>query len=235
MAPKGSEHLFSEQPWKLSKYSAAWKAYNKVNMGETNPLPALTNNYITFGTLTRAIRINDQVIKTWAQILQKVQNSKLIINSKVFLNNPSAIKRFKQKFKAHGIASERLDFYYQSPPWDTMREIDIALDCFPHSSHTTLLEHLYMGNPFITYSHRPSVGKIGANILDALGHPEWIATSEEEYVEKAVALASDTKKLATIRQNLRTEMEASPLMDQKGFVLELEDAYQAMWKKWCSS
>ena len=86
-----------------------------------------------------------------------------------------------------------------------------------------------------TYSNRPSVGRIGASILTTLGHPEWIATSEEEYVEKAVALASDTKKLATIRQNLRTEMEASPLMDQKGFVLELEDAYQAMWKKWCSS
>jgi predicted O-linked N-acetylglucosamine transferase (SPINDLY family) len=25
-------------------------------------------------------------------------------------------------------------------------------------------------------------------------------------------------------------MEASPLMDQKGFVRELEEAYQAMWK-----
>ena len=28
-------------------------------------------------------------------------------------------------------------------------------------------------------------------ILTTLGHPEWIVTSEEEYVEKAVALASD--------------------------------------------
>ena len=46
-----------------------------------------------------------------------------------------------------------------------MRQIDIALDCFPHNSGTTLMEHLYMGNPFITYSNRPSVGKIGASIL----------------------------------------------------------------------
>ena len=80
-----------------------------------------------------------------------------------------------------------------------------------------------------------SVGKIGASILTTLGHPEWIATSEEEYVEKAVALASDPQKLSTIRQNLRAEMEASPLMDQKGFVRELEGAYQAMWEKWCST
>ena len=140
-----------------------------------------------------------------------------------------------QKFKEYGISENRLNFYYKTPPWDSMRQIDIALDCFPHNSGTTLMEHLYMGNPFITYSDRPSVGKIGASILETLGHPEWIATSEEEYVEKAVALASDPQKLSTIRQNLRAEMEASPLMDQKGFVRELEGAYQAMWKKWCST
>ena len=116
-----------------------------------------------------------------------------------------------------------------------MREIDIALDCFPHNSGTTLMEHLYLGTPYVTYSNRPSVGRIGASILTTLGHPEWIATSEEEYVEKTVALASDTKALAKIRGSLRKEMEASSLMDHTGFVLELERAYQAMWMKWCSS
>ena len=43
-----------------------------------------------------------------------------------------------------------------------------------------------------------------------------------------------TEKLSTIRHNLRAEMEASPLMDQQGFVRELEETYQDMWKKWCS-
>ena len=175
------------------------------------------------------------MIKAWVDILTKVPNSKLIINSKGFINNGKTLGNFVKKFKDHGISENRLDFYYKTPPWDSMRQIDIALDCFPHNSGATLMEHLYMGNPFITYSHRPSVGKIGASILTTLGHPEWIATSEEEYVEKAVALASDPQKLSTIRQNLRAEMEASPLMDQKGFVREPERAYQAMWKKWCST
>ena len=64
---------------------------------------------------------------------------------------------------------------------------------------------------------------------------DMIKQEEEEYVEKAVALASDTKKLASIRETLRDKMEASPIMDQKGFARELEEAYQAMWKKWCST
>ena len=140
-----------------------------------------------------------------------------------------------RKFKEYGVSENRLNFYYKTPPWDSMQQIDIALDCFPHNSGTTLTEHLYMGNPFITYSNRFGTGKNGTSILSTLGHPEWIATSEEEYVDKAVALASDPLKLSTIRQNLRAEMEASPLMDQKGFVRELEGAYQAMWEKWCST
>ena len=235
MAPKGSEHLFSEKLWKLENHSFVWNPGKKNNIGQISNLPALSKGFITFGTLTRTIRINDRVIKAWVDILTKVPNSKLIINSTNFINNGKTVGNLMKKFKDHGISENRLDFYYKTPPWDSMRQIDIALDCFPHNSGTTLIEHLYMGNPFITYSHRPSVGKIGASILETLGHPEWIATSEEEYVEKAIALASDPQKLSTIRQNLRAEMEASPLMDQKGFVLKLEEAYQAMWKKWCSS
>ena len=157
-----------------------------------------------------------------------------MINSTCFTKY-STIDSLKKKFEKYGITANRLDFYYKTPPWDSMREIDIALDCFPHNSGTTLMEHLYLGTPYVTYSNRPSVGRIGASILTTLGHPEWIATSEEEYVEKTVALASDTKALAKIRGSLRKEMEASSLMDHTGFVLELERADQAMWMKWCSS
>ena len=140
------------------------------------------------------------------------------------------MEEFLKKFKSYEIPLKKIDFYYMSPPWDTMRQIDIALDCFPHNSGTTLIEHLYMGNPFITYSNRPSVGRIGASILTALGREEWIANSEQEYVDKVVALAKNTEKLSTIRNSLRKEMQASPIMDHKGFVRELEKTYQSMWK-----
>ena len=130
-----------------------------------------------------------------------------------------------------GIDTNRLYLFHKSPPWDTMRQIDIALDCFPHNSGTTLIEHLYMGNPFITFANRPSVGKIGASILTALGREEWIANSEQEYVDKVVALSTNIKKLASIRSSLRKDIETSPIMDHKGFVFELEKTYQSMWEK----
>ena len=64
------------------------------------PLPALEKGYITFGTLTRSIRINDRVIKVWAEILKRVKNSKLVINSKAYDNILASrllVKKFQKK------------------------------------------------------------------------------------------------------------------------------------------
>ena len=229
VVPQGSEHLFSEKIWRINDY--CYCCYEeKAKMGKVAPLPALEKGYITFGTLTRAIRINDRVIKVWAEILKRVKNSKLVINSKVY-GNILASKLLIKKFQLENISSNRLEIGYQSPPWNLMRQIDIALDCFPHNSGTTLIEHLFMGNPFITFSNRPGVGKIGSSILSTLGHSEWVATSEDEYIQKAVNLASDIKKLNTIRGSLRKEMEQSPIMDHRGFVKKLEKVYKQMWEE----
>ena len=58
-----------------------------------------------------------------------------------------------------------------------------------------------MGNPFITFSNRPGVGKIGASLLIAIDRGEWIATSEDEYVQKAVNLASVSYTHLTLPTN----------------------------------
>ena len=229
VVPQGSEHLFSEKIWRINDY--CYCCYEqKAKMGKVGPLPALAKGYITFGTLTRSIRINDRVIKVWAEILKRVKNSKLVINSSDF-NHYKTKRMIISKFKEYEVDSDRLEIGYQSPPWDLMRQIDIALDCFPHNSGTTLMEHLFMGNPFITFSNRPGVGKIGSSILSTLGHSEWVATSEDEYIQKAVDLASDIKKLNTIRGSLRKEMEQSPIMDHRGFVKKLEKVYKQMWEE----
>jgi predicted O-linked N-acetylglucosamine transferase (SPINDLY family) len=70
--------------------------------------------------------------------------------------------------------------------------------------------------------------------LAAVGHPEWIAASEAEYVEKAVALAADAPRLAEIKAALRDDVRASPLSDEVGFARAVEASYRAMWRRWCA-
>jgi protein O-GlcNAc transferase len=228
-APAGSEPLFAETPWRLATPGYAYRPAE--GMGEVSPLPALQRGQVTFGTLTRSVRINHRVVRVWAEILKRLPNGRLVIDSRNYVSAEMQ-DALKQQFAAHGIGAERLDIGFRSPPWDVLRSMDIGLDCFPHNSGTTLFESLYLGVPFVTLAGRPSVGRLGSSILDGVGHPEWIAASEEAYIDKAVALATDLPKLAAIRAGLRGEMQHSPLMDEAGFARKVETAYRAMFKRW---
>lgn len=230
MAPAGSEHLFSEQPWRLPCPSMVYQP--KAGLPEVNELPALRNGYVTFGTLTRSIRLNGKVIRVWAEILKRLPTAKLLLNSASF-DDASVCDFIAAEFERHGIGRERLDMGYSSPPWPVLASLDIALDCFPHNSGTTLCESLWMGLPFVTLRDRPSVGLIGAEILQGMGRPEWIADSEAEYIDKAVALAGDLEALAEIRRGLREEVQNSEFCDGKLLARRMEAAYRGMWQRYC--
>ncbi|MFA7239782.1 MAG: tetratricopeptide repeat protein [Sulfuricellaceae bacterium] len=228
-APEGSEALFSETPWRLETPGYAYRP--EKGMGEVSALPALTRGYVTFGALTRAVRINPRTIRVWSALLKRVEGARLAINSRDY-RDATMQDALAEKFAAHGISRERLEIGFHTPPWDVLRGLDIGLDCFPHNSGTTLFETLYMGVPFVTLAGRPSVGRLGSSILEGVGHPSLIARSEEEYIDIAVALASDLPKLVHLRAGLRQTMETSPLMDEAGFARKVETAYREMFGKW---
>jgi protein O-GlcNAc transferase len=229
--PEGSEALFAEQLWRLATPGYAYRPAD--GMSELNALPAGQRGFVTFGTLTRAVRINHRTIKAWSRILQQVSNSRLVVDSASY-QFPSMRDSLVAKFSAHGIGAERLELGFHSPPWDVLRGMDIGLDCFPHNSGTTLFETLYMGLPYVTLAGRPSVGRLGSSILVGVGHPEWIAHTEDEYVEIAVALASDLPALVALRAGLRAQMQASAVMDEPGFARKVEAAYREMFNRWAA-
>ena len=230
--PEGCKHLFSEHPFRLPSPGFCYQPTGEL--GKVNNLPALEKGYVTFGTLTRSVRINHKTIQVWSEVLKQVKDSKLILNSKSFVDS-NFQKTMAGRFSAEGISRDRLIMGFNSPPWDVLRQIDISFDCFPHNSGNTLLESLYLGVPYITLSSRPSVGRIGASILIAVNNSEWIAETEKEYIDKAVALASNLPDLAKIRSQLRAKLQSSPITNEIDFVKKLEIAYRQMWKKWCEN
>lgn len=230
MAPLGTDHLFAEQPWRLKGSNFAYRP--KDGMGEVGPLPAISNGHVRLVTLSRAIRLNDHVLRVWAEILRRLPTAKLVIDSRSYFS-VGLRDDLLQRFALHGVDAKRLEVGFHTPPWDVLRNADITLDCFPHNSGTTLFESLYMGVPFITLARGVGVGRIGASTLTGLGRPEWAASTEAEYVDKVVAMASDIPALARIRAGLREEMRASSLMDEPAFARKVETALRAMFKKWC--
>lgn len=230
LCPPGSDHLFAEKPWRLK---GSWAVYQPhwADTPEPGPLPALEEGFITFVSLSRIVRINEHVIHAWARILAAVPRSRLVLNSMDFADQETCAA-LRAKFAERGIAADRLMMGYTSPPWHSLRHADIGLDCFPHNAGTTLLDMLCVGVPYITLADRPSVGRIGSSPLHSLGHTEWIASNETDYVEKAVALASDVEALAAIRRSLPDRFRHSDLVDQEAFTVKLEAAYREMFALW---
>lgn len=230
MLPHGCERSFAEQLWRMPAPAMVYQP--NVTMPDVTPLPALKNGYVTFGSLTRPVRINHRVVRVWASLLKRVPDAHLILDSGSF-DDQTLCDRYLTMFAEHGIAKERLHFGYTSPVWDVLAKMDIALDCFPHNSGTTLYESLWMGLPFVTLRDRPSMGRVGALILNGLGRPEWCADSEEQYVDKLAALAADIEGLASIRQSLREHMRTSLLCNAEDFAKRMEQTYRDMWKRYC--
>lgn len=91
-----------------------------------------------------------------------------------------------------------------------------------------------MSVPVVSIVGDRFMSRMGETFLRSVGYPEWLAQTEEEYIAIAVKLAADIEQLDEIRQNLRGEVEESPLMDEVGFTRRMETAYQQAWATWCN-
>ena len=71
-----------------------------------------------------------------------------------------------------------------------------------------------------------------AAVLTAVGLPDLVARTPEEYIDIAARLVADRPRLMELRTTLRGRMERSPVMDAATFTRHLEGLYRAMWREW---
>ncbi len=201
------------------------------------PVPMLKAGHVTFASFNMLAKVHPALVARWAEILRAVENSRLLLKAAPF-RDAGTRAHYHTMFAGHGIAAERIELlgYIQSPAahFALYNRVDVALDTDPYNGATTTFEALWMGVPVVTLAGRSHVGRVGTALLTHLGLEELITASPEDYVARAVALARDPVRLATLRHELRPRMEASSLTDPARFTKALEDAYQAMWRQWCA-
>jgi len=98
----------------------------------------------------------------------------------------------------------------------------------PYNAHTTTSDALWAGLPVLTLIGKSFAGRVAASLLSAIGLPELIATTLEEYENLAIELAINPRKLNEIKQKLANNRLTTPLFDTPLFTRNLEAAYLKM-------
>ncbi len=202
------------------------------------PAPLLENGYVTFGSFNNAMKMTPLVRGLWAQVLQGVPDSKLLL--KCGGGGDEAFqKRILEDFERVGVSADRIEFLAQvnSPldHLDTYNRIDIALDSYPYNGTTTTCESLWMGVPVITLCGDVHCSRVGYSLLSNCEMDFFVAHDPQEYVNKAIALAGNVEAIKNIRRTMRQRLGASPLCNAPQFTHNLELLYRSMWHRWCES
>jgi predicted O-linked N-acetylglucosamine transferase (SPINDLY family) len=197
------------------------------------PLPALDGGQATFACFNNPAKITPRAIDVWAAILCRLPGARLVLKFKGW-NDRGVARRCADLFAARGIDPGRLEFLGSSPHEELLaeyRRVDLALDPFPYSGGLTTCEALWMGVPVITCPGETFASRHSLSHLSNVGLTETIAGDLDQYVERAVSLASDLPRLAALRAGLRERMAASPHCDGRRFAAALVSILRGVWEQ----
>lgn len=124
------------------------------------------------------------------QILRRVPNSVLWL-----LRFPALGEQYLyHEARANGVEPKRLIFSNVAPKEEHVRRgqlADVCLDTPLCNGHTTGMDVLWTGTPMVTLPLEALASRVAASQLHALGLPEMVASSREDYENIAVKLGTD--------------------------------------------
>ncbi|WP_195847909.1 tetratricopeptide repeat protein [Selenomonas montiformis] len=219
---------YYEQPVKLT---SQFCYTGRSDLPASQEAPCQTNGYITFGVFNRYLKITDEMLLLWRDIMARVPDSRLLLKSELF-GEPAAQLMVQERLRKLGLDVDRITL--EPAEMDYMQRylaVDIALDTYPYPGGGTTCDALYMGVPVISLYGKRRDTRFGLTLLQNAGLGELAVKTPEEYIVRAVSLAQDKELLQALHRNLRQMLLQSPLMDTRRYVAEVEAAYRQMLEK----
>ena len=183
-----------------------------------------------FCSFNNAYKITPSTFALWMRILKTVDESILWL----LVSNDETSKNLIKEAKKLGINKNRLVFAKYVPVEEHLNRIkhaDLFVDNLPYNAHTTSSDALRMGLPVLTCVGKSFASRVAASLLNAVGLPELITTTQQEYEVLAVELAKNPKKLKAIKDKLAKNLPSAPLYDTPLFTRHLESAYKKMYNR----
>lgn len=204
-----------------------------ASMPEVQALPALNNGHITFGCFNRPNKITQANVQLWAQLMQAVPDSRMLLGGLAATENASHLYTW---FEEAGIAGNRLVFAARSSMADYLQQyhrVDICLDTFPSNGVTTTAHALWMGVPTLCLAGDRLSSRGAMALMQHAGLTQWVASDEQAWVAQGIALCADLAALAEVRNGMRDRLQQSLLSQPAKLSATLADVLRVMWQRWC--
>jgi len=150
----------------------------------------LPENAIIFCNFNQLYKIDPSTLEMWINILKRVPNSVLWLLKFPAAGEPNVAAMASRL----GLPQGRIVFSPVAPKEEHVRRgrlADLCLDTPLCNGHTTGMDVLWAGTPVLTLPLETLASRVASSQLHALGFPELVAVSREDYEEKAVRLGNN--------------------------------------------
>ncbi len=230
VAPPGSEGEFSERLLRLPHCYQPNDRQRRIGTIPTRTEEGLPEDAFVYCCFNQPFKVNREVFGLWLDLLRAVPHAVLWLKD----DNRWATAAQREHAQAGGIDPNRLLFGRGLPLAAHLGRLslaNLALDCAPYGSHTTASDALWAGVPQIAYCGTTFAARVSASLLAAIGLPELVVRSIQEYHDLALRLATDREELARVRGLLAANRLTTPLFDSRRFVRHLEAGYDSIWQR----
>ena len=170
-------------------------------------------------------KITPREFDIWMRLLLKVENSVLWLKQ----SNQWAKSNLQKEARLRGIDPSRLVFTKWVTRQDHLarhRLADLFLDTFYYNAHSTASDALWAGLPVVTRIGEQFVARVAASLLTAIGLPELIVKTDQEYEALALELATNQSILESIAKKLEKNRRSEPLFKTETYTQNLDQAFE---------
>lgn len=228
LIPAGEQDAFSEKIVRLPGcYLPADDTVEPATGHDSRAEHGLPETGFVFCAFNNSYKIEPFAFGAWMEILLRTSGSVLWLRSA----GPAAEANLRREAEARGVAPARLVFEDRGLPKPLhlarQRAAGLYLDTHFYNAHSTAADALRAGLPVLTLPGNAFPSRVGLSLVSTLGlADELVATSRDDYIERAVRLAAAPDRLAALRARLAAAI-ARPggLFDTAAFARKLEDAF----------
>lgn len=181
----------------------------------------LPEDAFVFCCFSNHFKITQEMFAAWMDILRQVEHGILWLAADTAWSQGNLADAAARA----GIDPARIRFMARTGPSAYLANLgaaDLYLDTFPYNAGTVASDAIRMHLPLVTLSGQSFVARMAGRLLAALGAEYGVTTTVQDYVAKAVALATDRHRYAAYKALFTDEAWAGTIGNTAEFTRDYE-------------